>query len=121
MTESWDIFAELDSKIYGTIKFGDGSITKIEGQGSIILTCKDSGHCTLTRVYFIPRLRASIVRLGRLDEMECRINIHRGVQQIYDEQGHLLAKVLRDGSHLYYLKVHVGDPVCLVAHATEAA
>jgi hypothetical protein len=43
MTESWDIFVELDSKIYGTIKFGDGSITKIEGQGSIILTCKDSG------------------------------------------------------------------------------
>jgi hypothetical protein len=31
MIGSQDIFAELDSKISGTVKFGDGSITKIEG------------------------------------------------------------------------------------------
>jgi hypothetical protein len=112
MIGSRDIFAKLDSKIYGTVKFGDGSI---------ILTCKDGGHRTLTGVYFIPRLRASIISLGQLDEIGCHININRGVLRIYDEHGQLLAKVPRDGSRLYYLKLHVGRPMCLAAHATEAA
>jgi hypothetical protein len=121
MTGSRDIFAELDPKICGTIKFGDGSIMKIEGRGSIILTCKDGGHRTLTRVYFIPRLRASILSLEQLYKTGCRINFDRGVLQIYDERGHLLAKVLRDASRLYYLKLHVGHPVCLAVHTIEAA
>jgi hypothetical protein len=114
MIGSRDIFAKLDSKICGTVKFGDGSI---------ILTCKDGGHRTLTGVYFIPRLRASIISLGQLDETGCHININinRGVLRIYDEHGQLLAKVPRDDSRLYYLKLHVGRPVCLAAHATEAA
>jgi hypothetical protein len=72
-------------------------------------------------VYFIPRLRASILSLRQLDETGCRINIDRGVLRIYDEYSHLLAMVLHDASCLYYLKLHVGCPVCLAAHATEAA
>jgi hypothetical protein len=121
MIRSWDIFGEINSKFCGTIKFGDGSITKIKGQGSILLTCKDGGHGTLTRVYFILRLRASIMSLAQLDETGCRINIDLGVVRIYDEHGHLLAMVLYNGSCLYYLKLHIGRPACLAAHTTEAA
>jgi hypothetical protein len=95
MIGSRDIFTELDSKISGTVKFSDGSINKIEERGSIILACKDGGHHTLTEVYFIPRLKANIVSLGRLNETGCCINIDRGVLRIYDEHGHLLAKVPR--------------------------
>jgi hypothetical protein len=93
----------------------------IEGQGSIILTFKDGGHRTLTGVYFILRLKASILSLEQLDETGCRINIDHGVLRIYDEHGHLLTKVPREASWLYSLKIHVGCPVCLAAHATEAA
>jgi hypothetical protein len=39
MTGARDIFIELDLQIWGMVKFGDGSVTKIEGQGSIILAC----------------------------------------------------------------------------------
>jgi hypothetical protein len=54
MTESKDIFTELDTHVIGTVKFGDGSITKIEGKGSTLLTCKNGVHRTLTGVYYIP-------------------------------------------------------------------
>jgi hypothetical protein len=72
-------------------------------------------------VYFIPWLKANIVSLRQLDETGCCINIDCGVLRIYDEHGHLLAKVPREASHLYYLKLHVGRPVCLAAHTTKAA
>jgi hypothetical protein len=64
MTGSREIFAELDFEVCGTVRFGDGSITTIEGPESIILACKDGGHRTLTGVYFIPCLKASIISLG---------------------------------------------------------
>jgi hypothetical protein len=121
MTGSQDIFAELDSKICGTINFGDGSITKMEGRGSNILTCKDGGHSTLTGVYFVLWLRALILCLGQLDEMGCRINIDSGVLRIYDEHSHLLTKVLHDALFFYYPKLHVGRPMYLAAHATGVA
>jgi hypothetical protein len=75
------------------VKFGDSSITKIEGHGNIILACKNGGHRTLTDVYFIPCLKASIISLGQLDEMGCRIDINHGMLRIHDKQGLLLAKV----------------------------
>jgi hypothetical protein len=53
--------------------------------------------------------------------MGCHINIDRGVLWIYDEQGHLLAKVLCDASCLYYRKLHMVCPMCLAAQATEVA
>jgi hypothetical protein len=35
VTDAKELFAELDTQIYGTVKFGDGSITRIEGWGTI--------------------------------------------------------------------------------------
>jgi hypothetical protein len=102
MTGSREIFAELDLQICGTVKLGDGSITQIEGRGNIILTCKNGGHRTLTGVYYIPLLKASIISLGQLDETGCRVDINHYVLWIYDQRD-LLAKVQRDASRLYYL------------------
>jgi hypothetical protein len=67
MTGSQEIFVELDTHVTGTVKFWDGSVTKIEGKGSILLMCKNGAHRTLMGVYFIPRLRASIISVGQLD------------------------------------------------------
>jgi hypothetical protein len=121
MTGSREIFIELDSEVCGTVHFGDGSITMIEGRGSIILACKDGVHRTLTGVYFIPCLKASIISLGHLDEMGCRIDVKHGVLCIFDSGGQLLAKVVRDQSRLYYLALHIDQLVCLSAWCTEAA
>jgi hypothetical protein len=56
MTGTNDFFTELDTQICGQVKFGDDSVTKIEGWGSILLTCKSGKHRTLTGVYTISRL-----------------------------------------------------------------
>jgi hypothetical protein len=120
ITGSKEIFAELDTQIYGTIKFSDGSITNIEDRGTIILTCKNGKHRALTGVYYIPRLKASILSIGQLDETGCHVNINGGILRIFDQHGVLLAKVTQDNSRLYYLDLVVGRPVCLAAHASEA-
>jgi hypothetical protein len=109
MTGSKEIFAELDTQIYNTVMFGDGSITNIEGQGTIILTCKNGEHHALTRVSYIPRPKASILSIGQLDETGCHVDINYGILPC------------RDNSRLYYLDLVVGRPVCLAAHASEAA
>jgi hypothetical protein len=121
MTGSREVFAELDTQIYGTVKFGDGSITQIEGWGTIIITCKNGEHRTLTGVYFIPYLKVNIISIGQLDETGCRVVIDDGILRIYDLDQCLLVKVARDESRLYYLDLRVGWPICLAAHTSEAA
>jgi hypothetical protein len=121
MMGSKEIFAELDTQIYDTFKFGDGSITNIEGWGTIILTYKNGEHHTLTGVYYIPQLKASILSIGQRDETSCRVDINGGIMRIFDQHSVLLAKVAWDDSRLYYLDLVVGRPVCLTAHASEAA
>jgi hypothetical protein len=111
MTGLREIFTELDSQVYGTVKMGDGVITNIEGRRSIVLVCKNGKHRTLTRVFYTPRLKASILSVGKIDESDCRVVINRGVLRVYDQAGHLLAKVVQDDSRLYFLKLNVGQPV----------
>jgi hypothetical protein len=121
MNKSREIFVELNSQIIDTVKFGDGSITKIEGRGSIVLTCKSGAHHTLTGVYYIPRLKASVISIGQLDESDWNIAINGGILCVYDQSEHLLAKVVWDDSRLYHLTLNVGRLVCLAACTSEAA
>ena len=64
MTGCRDAFAELDSKVCGNVRFGDGSVVEIEGHGSIVFVCKNGEHQALTGVYYIPKLKANIISLG---------------------------------------------------------
>jgi hypothetical protein len=65
----------------------------------------------LTGVYYIPRLKASILSIGQLDETGCRVDINGGILCIFDQHDVLLAKVAQDNSCLYYLDLVVGRPV----------
>jgi hypothetical protein len=53
MTGARHFFTELDTHICGQVKFGDGSVTKIEGRGNIVIVCMSGEHCTLIGVYYI--------------------------------------------------------------------
>jgi hypothetical protein len=61
MTGHDDVFSELDRAVQGTIKFGDGSIINICGKGTVIFFRRRGEHKVLTGVYWIPRLRNSII------------------------------------------------------------
>jgi hypothetical protein len=93
MTGSRDSFFELDTHICGTVTLGDGSIMKIEGHNTIVLMCKTGEHRALTEVYFIMRLKVSIISIRQLDESGCRVDIKAGIMCIYDQSNRLLAGV----------------------------
>jgi hypothetical protein len=105
MSGSRSAFAKLDTAVQGTVRFGNDSVTEIEGRGTVEFLCKDGEHRAFAGVYYIPRLTANIVSLGQLDELDYDIHI-----------GCLLARVERRPNRLYVLDVNVARrEVCLSA------
>ena len=111
MTGSRSVFAELNTDIAGTVKFGDGSVVAIEGKGTVLFACKNGEHRRLDGVYYIPRLTTNIVSLGQMDEDGFKVDIESGILRLYDLRRQLLATVARSPSRLYYLDMNVAAPV----------
>jgi hypothetical protein len=82
MTGRREFFTELDSSVRGSVKFGDASGVEIKGAGSVVFTTASGEHRLLTRVYYIPALRNSIISLGQLDENGSRVEVEHGVMRI---------------------------------------
>jgi hypothetical protein len=121
MCSARSAFSNLDTNIMGTVSFGDGSVAKIEGRGTILFTSKDGSHHPLMGVYFIPKLTSNIISLGQLDNAGCDICIRHGLLKIHNDNRRLVAKVPRTSSQLYILKLQLARPVCLAAHHDTAA
>jgi hypothetical protein len=64
MTGRGNVFSELDRAVQGTVKFGDGSVVNIYGKDTIIFFGRHDKHKVLTGVYWIPRLKNSIISVG---------------------------------------------------------
>jgi hypothetical protein len=121
MTGIKEVFADLDFCVIGTVRFGDDSVVRIEGCGTILFACKNDEHRSLTNVYYIPRLTANIVSYGQLDEDGFQIYIKDGVMRIRDELRRLLAKIRHSVGRLYVLDLTIARPVCLAVCAGEDA
>jgi hypothetical protein len=44
MTGAHDAFTELDTGVWGTVRFGDGSVVRIEGCGTVVFSSKGREH-----------------------------------------------------------------------------
>lgn len=64
MTGHQEKFENLDRTMKGEVRFGDGSVVKIEGKGSIKILCKNGEARELHGVYYIPTLKSNIISLG---------------------------------------------------------
>ena len=117
MTGCRDTFFDLDTGVTGTVRFGDSSVVRIEGCGTILFDSKNGEHRALYNTYYIPRLTANIVSCGQLDEVDFEIMIGGGVMRVRDEQRRLLAKIRRRQGRLYVLDLAIARPVCLTAHS----
>jgi hypothetical protein len=115
------VFSEIDLRVHSTVRFGDGSVTNIEGRGTILIKCKTGGHKALTGVYYIPRLKANIVSLGQIEEAGYKIVLESGFLKLWDRAGTLAAKVKHGASRLYVLHLDMDWPVCLAAQGTSPA
>jgi hypothetical protein len=67
-------------------------------------------------MYWIPRLKNSIISVGQMDEGGARVLIEGGVLRVWDRWHHLLARVQRTENHMYRLKLQVAWPLCLAVH-----
>jgi hypothetical protein len=115
MTGERSTFSELDTKVHGSVRFGDNSIVGIEGRSTMMLKCKNGEHKALTTVYHIPWLTASIVSLGQLEEDGYQILLFGGYLKIWDVKGRLMAKVERATNWLHVMELNIACPVCLAA------
>jgi hypothetical protein len=109
------MLSHIDETVRDTVKFGDGSVVQICGRGSVVFSCKIGEHRALSDVYYIPKLRMSIVSLGQLDENGCKSVIENGELCLYDRQRLLLARVRRTSNRLYGVTLNLAAPVCLLA------
>ena len=121
MSGAWSAFASLDTGITGSVKFGDGSTARIEGSGTVLLSCKNGEHRSLPNVYFLPRLTANIISVGQLDEDRHQVLVEDGIMRIRDEDRRLLVRIPRGPGRLYVLDATIARPVCLAARSDEDA
>jgi transposase InsO family protein len=121
MSGSRAVFSELDRGVAGMVRFGDGSVVKIEGRGTVVFSCKNGEHRWLNAVYYIPRLDTNLISVGQLDEEGYDIHVKAGVMRIRDEQSHLLARMQRSPSRLYTIRLDISRPVCLTAQKADEA
>jgi hypothetical protein len=120
MTGARKALSEVDSRIWRSVKFGDGSAIEIEGCGTIPFVSKGGEHQWLTGVYLIPPLKANIVSLGHLEEGGCHIYIEHRFLKIYDEHWRVLTRVSCIVNHLYILELTIDQPICLATRADES-
>jgi hypothetical protein len=108
------VFTKIDTAVLGTVRFGDDSVARIEGRGTVMFMCKNGESRSFDGVYFIPRLTTNIVIVGQLDEIGYKIDIDTGMMKIREPVGVLLVKVKREVNCLYLLHLKFAQPTCLV-------
>jgi hypothetical protein len=121
MISTREVFSDLDFGVGSTVRFGHGSIVRIEGCGTILFAWKNGEHQTHGNVYFIPLLTAYIIRCGQFDEIGYQILVQGGVMHVRDEDMRLLAKIHRNLGRLYVLNINIAHPVYLSVVTAEDA
>ncbi|KAK2630796.1 hypothetical protein QOZ80_UnG0725510 [Eleusine coracana subsp. coracana] len=121
LEEQKAVFEDLDTMVCGSVRFGDDSVTRIEGRGTVMFRCKNGEKRSFAGVYFIPRLTMNIISLGQLDEVGYKIDIDSGVLRIREPGRQLLAKGQRATDRLYLLRIKVAQLVCLAVRGDKEA
>ncbi|GJT56344.1 zinc finger, CCHC-type containing protein [Tanacetum coccineum] len=119
MTGVREHFKELDEKVSGKVKFGDGSYIEIKGKGSIIIECDDDKQRIISHVYYIPDLKSNLLSLGQFTEIGCKVVMEDDELRLYDMNNKIFMKVARQRNRLYKANLRIGTPVCLLANLKE--
>ena len=112
MTPNRDFFSSFEVKEGNAIAMGNGAICKSMGSGSVQIRMFDEVVRMLTNVRYVPGLRKSLISLGQLDSLGCKITIEKDCLRV--SKGEL---VVMKGSRTYgiYLLqgVTVGGETCV--------
>ncbi|GJW27623.1 zinc finger, CCHC-type containing protein [Tanacetum coccineum] len=119
MTEIREHFKELDEKVSGKVRFGDGSYIEIKGKGSILIKCDDEKQRIISHVYYIPDLKSNLLSLGQFTEIGCKVVMEDDELQLYDMDNKIFIRVTRQRNRLYKANLRIGTPVCLLANLKD--
>ncbi|GJW82850.1 zinc finger, CCHC-type containing protein [Tanacetum coccineum] len=119
MTGIREHFKELDEKVSGKVRFGDGSYIEIKGKGSIIIECDDEKQRIISHVYYIPDLKSNLLSLGQFTEIGCKVVMEDDELRLYDMDNQIFMKIIRQKNRLYKINLRIGTPVCLLANLKE--
>ncbi|GKC09189.1 zinc finger, CCHC-type containing protein [Tanacetum coccineum] len=101
MTGVREHFKELDEKVSGKVRFGDGSYIEIKGKGSILIECDDEKQRIISHVYYIPDLKSNLLSLGQFTEIGCKVVMEDDELRLYDMDNKIFMKVTRQRNPIY--------------------
>nr|GEU51461.1 zinc finger, CCHC-type [Tanacetum cinerariifolium] len=119
MTGVREYFKELNEKVSGKVRLGDGSYIEIKGKGSILIECDDEKQRIISHVYYIPDLKINLLSLGQFTEIGCKVVMKDDELRLYDMDNKIFMKVTRQRNHLYKVNLRIGTHVCLLANLKD--
>ncbi|XP_074352038.1 uncharacterized protein LOC141691198 [Apium graveolens] len=119
ITGAREKFKDLDERVTGKVRFGDGSIVNIMGKGKIVFQCKNGVERILTDVYYIHDLCNNIISLGQLSEAENRVILDGEYLWVYEDSGKLLMKVKWTENQLYKISLEESKATYFMSKAEE--
>nr|GEX21436.1 zinc finger, CCHC-type [Tanacetum cinerariifolium] len=119
MTGIREHFKELDEKVKGKVRFGDGSYIEIKGKGSILIECDDEKQRIISHIYYIPDLKSNLLSLRQFTENGCKVVMEDNELRLYDMDNKIFMNVTRQRNHLYKAYLKIGTPVCLLANLKD--
>nr|GEW58323.1 zinc finger, CCHC-type [Tanacetum cinerariifolium] len=119
MTGVREHFKELDEKVSGKVRFGDGSYIEIKGKGLILIECDDEKQRIISHVYYISDLKSNLLSLRQFTEICCKVVMEDDELRLYDMDKKIFMKVTRQRNRLYKANLRIGAPVCLLANLKD--
>nr|GEY35884.1 ribonuclease H-like domain, reverse transcriptase, RNA-dependent DNA polymerase [Tanacetum cinerariifolium] len=107
MTGVREYFKELDEKVSGKVRFGDGSYIEIKEKGSILIECDDEKQRIISHIYYIPSLKSNLLSLGQFTKISCKVVMEDDELRLYDMDNKIFIKVTRQRNRLHKANLRI--------------
>ncbi|KAL0320406.1 UNVERIFIED_CONTAM: hypothetical protein Sradi_5302100 [Sesamum radiatum] len=121
MTRDKSKFVHIDTKVTDDVCFGDDTKVEIKGKGTVILATKSGDHKLLHNVYYIPKMKNNILRIGQLMESGHKVKMEDKYLWLRDHDDRLVAKVSMTSNRMFKLNVKTAEAKCLQACINDSS
>nr|GEX53165.1 zinc finger, CCHC-type [Tanacetum cinerariifolium] len=113
MTGVREHFKEINEKVSGKVKFGDGSYIEIKGKGSILIECEDEKQRIISHVYYIPDLKSKLLSLRQFTKIGCKVVMEDDELRLYDMDNKIFMKETNKDQKLIAYLIQQHKRVCV--------
>lgn len=112
MTGDRTWFQDLEEKPMHTVRLGNNSRMRVQGQGSVQLILKGRSHI-ISDVYYVPDLSTNLLSLGQLQEKKLAILIKDGSCKVYHDEVGLIIHTSMTANRMFVLLAETPTTSCL--------